>query len=105
LDYLEVSFVLLSIVGTSVDNISFVLLSIVGTSVDNTSFVLASHFLHAQTTTGVVLMFMTVLALILANSPLAEAYASFFHTEIAFNGVFDRYKRQRLPTQHLNHPQ
>jgi NhaA family Na+:H+ antiporter len=43
------------------------------------------HFLHAQTTTGVVLMFMTVLALILANSPLAEAYASFFHTEIAFN--------------------
>jgi NhaA family Na+:H+ antiporter len=30
-------------------------------------------------------MFMTVLALILANSPLAEAYASFFHTEIAFN--------------------
>jgi hypothetical protein len=40
------------------------------------------HFLHAQTTTGVVLMFMTVLALILANSPLAEAYASFFHTEI-----------------------
>jgi NhaA family Na+:H+ antiporter len=41
--------------------------------------------LHAQTTTGVVLMFMTVLALILANSPLAEAYASFFHTEIAFN--------------------
>ena len=43
------------------------------------------HFLHAQTTTGVVLVFMTVLALILANSPLAEAYAHFFHTEITFN--------------------
>jgi len=40
------------------------------------------HFLHAQTTTGIVLMFMTVLALILANSPLADAYAHFFHTNI-----------------------
>lgn len=43
------------------------------------------HFLHAQTTTGLVLMFMTVVALILANSPLAEAYAHFFHTYIDFN--------------------
>jgi len=40
------------------------------------------HFLHAQTTTGLVLMCMTVLALILANSPLAEGYAHFFHTKI-----------------------
>jgi NhaA family Na+:H+ antiporter len=40
------------------------------------------HFLHAQTTTGMVLMFMTVLALLLANSPLAESYAHFFHTKI-----------------------
>ncbi len=40
------------------------------------------HFLHAQTTTGIVLMFMTVLALLLANSPLAESYAHFFHTKI-----------------------
>jgi NhaA family Na+:H+ antiporter len=40
------------------------------------------HFLHAQTTTGIVLMFMTVLALILANSPLSEMYAHFFHTNI-----------------------
>ncbi len=40
------------------------------------------HFLHAQTTTGMVLMFMTVLALLLANSPLAETYAHFFHTKI-----------------------
>ena len=27
------------------------------------------HFLHAQTTTGLILVFMTVLALLLANSP------------------------------------
>ena len=39
-------------------------------------------FLHAQTTTGLVLMFMTVVALILANSPLSELYAHFFHTKI-----------------------
>lgn len=43
------------------------------------------HFLHAQTTTGVILMFMTILALILANSPLAEAYAYFFHMKIDFD--------------------
>ncbi len=43
------------------------------------------HFLHAQTTTGLVLMFMTVFALILANSPLADGYAHFFHTNIDFN--------------------
>ena len=40
------------------------------------------HFLHAQTTTGLVLMFMTVVALILANSPLAEGYLNFFHMKI-----------------------
>ncbi len=40
------------------------------------------HFLHAQTTTGIVLMFMTVLALILANTPLTETYAHFFHTKV-----------------------
>jgi len=43
------------------------------------------HFLHAQTTTGIVLMLMTILALILANSPLSETYAHFFHTSIDFN--------------------
>jgi NhaA family Na+:H+ antiporter len=43
------------------------------------------HFLHAQTTTGLVLMLTTIIALILANSPLAEAYAHFFHTHIDFN--------------------
>jgi len=43
------------------------------------------HFLHAQTTTGMILMFMTILALILANSPLTQSYAHFFHTKIDFN--------------------
>ena len=43
------------------------------------------HFLHAQTTTGIVLMFMTILALILANSPLTETYAHFFHTKVDLN--------------------
>lgn len=40
------------------------------------------HFLHAQTTTGIILMFMTVLALVLANTSLTEAYAHFFHTKV-----------------------
>ena len=40
------------------------------------------HFLHAQTTTGIILMFMTVFALILANTPLTETYAHFFHTKV-----------------------
>ena len=43
------------------------------------------HFIHAQTTTGMILMFMTLLALILANTPLTESYAHFFHTKIDFN--------------------
>jgi len=42
------------------------------------------HFLHAQTTTGMVLMLMTVVALILANSPFAEVYSHFFHIDIDF---------------------
>ncbi|MDQ1341196.1 MAG: Na+:H+ antiporter, NhaA family, partial [Campylobacterota bacterium] len=40
------------------------------------------HFIHAQTTTGLILMGMTIVALLLANSPLAEVYAHFFHTYI-----------------------
>jgi len=32
------------------------------------------HFIHAQTTTGIVLIFMTIVALILANSPLHDVY-------------------------------
>jgi len=43
------------------------------------------HFLHSQTTTGLVLMFMTVLALFLANSPFVNMYNDFFHTNIDFN--------------------
>jgi len=42
------------------------------------------HFLHAQTTTGIVLMFMTVVALVLANSPFADVYSHFFHMKIDF---------------------
>ncbi|MDY0117908.1 MAG: Na+/H+ antiporter NhaA [Sulfurimonadaceae bacterium] len=40
------------------------------------------HFIHAQTTTGLVLMVTTVLALLFANSPFAQPYIDFFHTEI-----------------------
>ena len=43
------------------------------------------HFLHAQTTTGMVLMFMTLVALILANTPLYETYSHFFNTEIGLS--------------------
>ena len=43
------------------------------------------HFLHSQMTTGVVLFFMTILALLLANSPFVDAYNHFFHLEIDFN--------------------
>ncbi len=43
------------------------------------------HFIHAQTTTGIILMCMTIVALILANSPLTQDYARFFHTEVELN--------------------
>ena len=43
------------------------------------------HFLHAQTTTGMVLMVMTILALLLANTPLMDSYFHFFHTTIDLN--------------------
>ncbi len=43
------------------------------------------HFIHAQTTTGIILMGMTTLALILANSPLTKDYADFFHTTVELN--------------------
>ncbi|MBU4110198.1 Na+/H+ antiporter NhaA, partial [bacterium] len=43
------------------------------------------HFLHAQTTTGIILMAMTIIALILANTPLADAYMHLFHTKIDFS--------------------
>lgn len=40
------------------------------------------EFLHAQTTTGLILIIMTITALVLANSPFYESYAHFFHTYI-----------------------
>lgn len=43
------------------------------------------HYLHAQTTTGLVLLAITIFALILANSPLNEIYTHFFHLKIDFN--------------------
>ncbi len=43
------------------------------------------HFLHAQTTTGLVLIFTTILALLIANSPFVDFYIDFFHTQIDFN--------------------
>lgn len=43
------------------------------------------HFIHAQTTTGRILMFMTILALILANTPLTANYEHFFQTKIDFD--------------------
>ena len=42
------------------------------------------HFIHAQTTTGLILAFMTVLALVLANSPFSQTYLDFFHINIDF---------------------
>ncbi|MCF6245207.1 MAG: Na+/H+ antiporter NhaA [Sulfurovum sp.] len=41
------------------------------------------EFLNAQMTTGIILIFMTVLALVLANSALSEAYTHFFHTKMS----------------------
>jgi len=43
------------------------------------------HFIHTQTTTGIILIFMTILALILANTSLEEFYTHFFHIKIDFN--------------------
>ncbi|MDH4945250.1 Na+/H+ antiporter NhaA [Sulfurimonas sp. C5] len=43
------------------------------------------HFIHAQTTTGIILVFMTIVALILANTPLYEFYENVFHLKISFN--------------------
>ena len=43
------------------------------------------HFLHAQTTTGLVLMSMTIVALILANSPLVHVYEHIIHTNISIS--------------------
>ena len=41
-------------------------------------------FIHDQTTTGIVLLSMTILALFLANSPYEELYRDFFHIKLGF---------------------
>ncbi|MDQ1264397.1 MAG: Na+:H+ antiporter, NhaA family [Campylobacterota bacterium] len=47
------------------------------------------HFIHAQTTTGLILMGMTVIALLLANSAFSDEYLHFFHTYLSIEvGAF-----------------
>ena len=41
------------------------------------------HFIHSQTTTGLVLMIMTLFALIIANSPFHDAYEHLIHTKLS----------------------
>jgi NhaA family Na+:H+ antiporter len=43
------------------------------------------EFIHRQTTSGLLLMTMAVIALILANSPLADTYQHIIHTLISLN--------------------
>lgn len=43
------------------------------------------EFIHQQTTSGLLLMAMAVVALVLANGPLASAYAHFMHTPVSLN--------------------
>lgn len=42
------------------------------------------HFIHRQTTSGVLLMICAVIALIVANSDLHDSYEHFLHTQISF---------------------
>ncbi|MFV0478720.1 MAG: Na+/H+ antiporter NhaA [Parahaliea sp.] len=43
------------------------------------------EFIHRQTTSGVLLMVCAVIALIIANSPLADSYQHFLHTPISLS--------------------
>ena len=43
------------------------------------------HFIHGQTTSGLFLVLATILALIIANTTLYEAYSHFIHIKIDFN--------------------
>ncbi len=43
------------------------------------------EFIHRQTTSGLLLMAMAVIALILANGPLASTYEHIIHTKVSFN--------------------
>ncbi len=42
------------------------------------------EFIHRQTTSGVLLMICAVVALVIANSPLHDAYEQLLHTDISF---------------------
>ncbi|MDT8452693.1 MAG: Na+/H+ antiporter NhaA [Gammaproteobacteria bacterium] len=43
------------------------------------------EFIHRQTTSGLLLMLTAVIALVLANGPLASAYVHFIHTPVSVN--------------------
>ena len=43
------------------------------------------EFIHRQTTSGLLLMALAVVALVLANGPLASAYEHVIHTLVSFN--------------------
>lgn len=43
------------------------------------------RFIHAQTTTGLILFFTTIIALILANSPYSQLYQDIFHIPISIS--------------------
>ena len=43
------------------------------------------EFIHRQTTSGLLLMCMAILALVLANGPLASAYEDVLHMLVSFN--------------------
>lgn len=42
------------------------------------------HFIHTQTTTGLVLIIATIIALILANTTLVDYYQNIIHTKLSF---------------------
>jgi NhaA family Na+:H+ antiporter len=44
------------------------------------------EFIHRQTTSGILLMLCAVVALVIANSPLAEGYEHVLHTEVTVGG-------------------
>ena len=43
------------------------------------------HFIHAQTTAGLVLIVATILALVFANTSIVDTYTHFIHINITFN--------------------
>ncbi len=43
------------------------------------------EFIHQETAGGIVLIVCTTIALILANSPLAESYGNLLHTQITLS--------------------